>query len=75
MDFRDFTDNKPKRQSSFNGGSKSNGSNGTLLKSNNVNNTPKILVKTYTESDTATIKRNSHLNNTKMRILDDEEKY
>lgn len=74
MELREFNDNKPKRQSSFNSGPK-NHSNSTLLKHVNVNNTPKILAKAYNEADTATIKRNSHLNNTKMRIIDDEDKY
>lgn len=69
-----YTDggHKPKRQSSFKGprndasGSKLANGNGTLLKSVNVNggaignNTPKILAKSFNETDTATIKRNSH---------------
>lgn len=67
-------DHRIKRQSSFNGGSKSY-SNGTLPKSNNVGNTPKILTKSYNETDTATIKRNSHLNNTKLRLKEDESMY
>lgn len=75
IDFRHYSESKPRRQSSFNGGTKYNG-NGTLPKSINVScNTPKILAKTYNETDTATIKRNSHLNNAKMRLKDDEEKY
>ncbi|XP_058117992.1 semaphorin-5B [Anopheles ziemanni] len=71
---KDFTDSgsKPKRQSSFKGprndasGSKLSNGTGTLVKSINVNggplgnNTPKILVKSFNETDTATIKRNSH---------------
>ncbi|XP_052863441.1 semaphorin-5A [Anopheles cruzii] len=71
---KDYTDgsHKPKRQSSFKGprndasGSKLSNGTGTLVKSINVNggaignNTPKILVKSFNESDTATIKRNSH---------------
>jgi chondroitin sulfate proteoglycan 4 len=82
---KDYTENKPKRQSSFNGGiagsSKISNGHTTLTKSNNVNgnnNTPKILVKAYNETDTATIKRNSHaLNNMRhvRQIEDDKDKY
>ncbi|XP_040152490.1 semaphorin-5A isoform X2 [Anopheles arabiensis] len=71
---KDYTDggHKPKRQSSFKGsrndasGSKLSNGTGTLVKSINVNggplgnNTPKILSKSFNETDTATIKRNSH---------------
>ncbi|XP_063708131.1 semaphorin-5A [Culicoides brevitarsis] len=75
MDFRTYSESKPRRQSSFKSDSKFNG-NGTLPKSINVHcNTPKILAKSYNDTDTATIKRNSHLNNAKMRLKDDEDKY
>ncbi|XP_039431526.2 semaphorin-5A [Culex pipiens pallens] len=87
---KDYTDSqKPKRQSSFNGRNDAGGSkllaNGhtTLTKSNNVNgavgnNTPKVLAKSFNDTDTATIKRNSHgLNNIRhARQLEmEEEKY
>ncbi|XP_055603585.1 semaphorin-5A [Uranotaenia lowii] len=79
---------KPKRQTSFNGrndasGSKISNGHTTLTKSNNVNgaignSTPKVLAKSFNDSDTATIKRNSHgLNNIRhARQLElEEEKY
>ncbi|XP_055544886.1 semaphorin-5A [Wyeomyia smithii] len=86
---KDYTEShKPKRQSSFNGRNDASGSkiaNGhtTLTKSNNVNgalgnNTPKVLAKSFNDTDTATIKRNSHgLNNIRhARQLElEEEKY
>ncbi|XP_049530217.1 semaphorin-5A isoform X1 [Anopheles darlingi] len=72
LQYTDGSHHKPKRQSSFKGprndasGSKLANGNGTLVKSINVNggaignNTPKILAKSFNETDTATIKRNSH---------------
>lgn len=73
---------KVKRQSSFNAGGATAGgkllTNGTLTKSNNVtgHQTPKVLSKTnFVETDTATIKRNSHgLNNVRppLRSVEDD---
>lgn len=70
-----------KRQTSFSGLNGTNfkllsNTHGTVLKSNNVNNlnTPKVLTKCFVESDTATIKRNSHgLNNSRpVRAIEDD---
>lgn len=74
--------NKPKRQPSFSGSSTIGRSkvtnNGTLNKSNNNlmnQNTPKIL-KYQNDTDTATLKRNSALNNMRLKhIEDDRDKY
>lgn len=76
---KDFTENnKPKRQASFNGGSAGNSKvpNGTLTKSNNVNqNTPKIL-KYQNDTDMSTLKRNSAMNNMRLKqIENDNDKY
>lgn len=77
---KDFVENnKPKRQSSFNGGSAGNSKvpNGTLTKSNNMmnQNTPKIL-KYQNDTDMSTLKRNSALNNMRLKqIEDDKDKY
>jgi semaphorin 5 len=71
--------NKPKRQPSFNGGvaGSSKVVNGTLTKSNNIlnQNTPKIL-KYQNDTDMSTLKRNSALNNMRLKqIEDDKDKY
>lgn len=78
---KDYVENnKPKRQSSFNGGTSSNSKipNGTLTKSNNMmnQNTPKIL-KYQNDTDMSTLKRNSALNNNMRlkQIEDDKDKY
>lgn len=77
---KDFVENnKPKRQSSFNAGTAGNSkvTNGTLTKSNNMmnQNTPKIL-KYQNDTDMSTLKRNSALNNMRLKqIEDDKDKY
>jgi semaphorin 5 len=80
---KDYVENnKPKRQSSFNGGSAGNSKipngHGTLTKSNNNmmnQNTPKIL-KYQNDTDMSTLKRNSALNNMRLKqIEDDKDKY
>lgn len=79
---KDYVENnKPKRTSSFNGGHHAGHSkniNGTLTKSNNNmlnQNTPKIL-KYQNEVDMTTLKRNSALNNMRLKqIEDDKDKY
>lgn len=78
---KDYVENnKPKRQSSFNGGVAGNSKvhNGTLTKSNNMmnQNTPKIL-KYQNDTDMSTLKRNSALNNNMRlkQIEDDKDKY
>lgn len=76
---KDYVDNKPKRQHSFNGGTAGNSKipNGTLTKSNNMmnHNTPKIL-KYQNDTDMSTLKRNSALNNMRLKqIEDDKDKY
>lgn len=77
---KDYVENnKPKRQSSFNGGSAGNSKvpNGTLTKSINMmnQNTPKIL-KYQNDTDVSTLKRNSALNNMRLKqIEDDKDKY
>ena len=76
---KDYVDNnKPKRQSSFNGNAGSSKvQNGTLTKSNNMvnQNTPKIL-KYQNDTDMSTLKRNSALNNMRLKqIEDDKDKY
>lgn len=77
---KDYVENnKPKRQSSFNGGIAGNSKipNGTLTKSNNMmnQNTPKIL-KYQNDTDMSTLKRNSALNNMRLKqIEDDKDKY
>jgi hypothetical protein len=79
--FSQFVDNKPKRQPSFSGSSshsKLTNGHGTLTKSNNNllnQNTPKIL-KFQNDTDTSTLKRNSALNNMRLKQIDDDmEKY
>lgn len=79
---KDYVENnKPKRTSSFNSGSAghhSKNTNGTLTKANNNTlnqNTPKIL-KYQNEIDMTTLKRNSALNNLRLKqIEDDKDKY
>lgn len=77
---KDYAENnKPKRTSSFNAGhaGHSKNTNGTLTKSNNMlnQNTPKIL-KYQNEVDMSTLKRNSALNNLRLKqIEDDKDKY
>lgn len=76
---KDYVENnKPKRQSSFNGNAgTSKILNGTLTKSNNMmnQNTPKIL-KYQNDTDMSTLKRNSALNNMRLKqIEDDKDKY
>lgn len=76
---KDYVENnKPKRQSSFNGNAGSSKvQNGTLTKSNNMmnQNTPKIL-KYQNDTDMSTLKRNSALNNMRLKqIEDDKDKY
>jgi hypothetical protein len=73
--------NRAKRQPSFSGStsrSKVPNSQGTLTKSNNNllnQNTPKIL-KFQNDTDTSTMKRNSALNNMRLKqIEDDKDKY
>lgn len=67
---------KPKRQSSFSmsSGSKNCNTSGTLNKSNNIqnNHTPKVLVKTFNDCESGTLKRNSHGLNNYRNNIDDE---
>lgn len=80
LPMKDYVENnKPKRQSSFNGGVAGNSkvANGTLTKTNNMmnQNTPKIL-KYQNDTDMSTLKRNSALNNMRLKqIEDDKDKY
>jgi hypothetical protein len=74
--FSQFVDNKPKRQPSFSGSTSHHAkmTNGTLTKSNNNllnQNTPKIL-KFQNDTDTSTMKRNSALNNMRLKQIDDD---
>jgi hypothetical protein len=80
---KDYSENnKPKRQPSFSGSSttgRSKMTNGTLNKSNNnlmSPNTPKILKYQNADVEMSTLKRNSALNNMRLKqIEDDKDKY